>query len=347
MSRQEELENLTTAYYLEDTLLILNRELNELNRNMPRAPKQPLKPTEPMEMEPQKVQLIQYPQIQPPQIKTPSNWKKGLPFYIIGIIIGVINDSFILQLIGSVITICGIVYSLRLFSKDRAWVKQQKKEAVENIRNSADYQKKCKEIDSENKKRQLAESNRVHDEYLKMYEQYDSECNVYNDKLEQYKKDYDHYQTYTMATYNSKKEELKNVITQTHETLEEVYKKNIIPAQYRGIGSVAYLATFMGTSDYDLKFAIERYDQDVSHRYQQQQVDIANQKLNAMRTQTQILNDVLQNQHYATYLNEQVLDIQEHGNKLLRSINNWQKADILINEHRYQKRQQALKKAKQ
>ena len=63
MSRQEELENLTTAYYLEDTLLILNRELNELNRNMPRAPKQPLKPTEPMEMEPQKVQLIQYRQI--------------------------------------------------------------------------------------------------------------------------------------------------------------------------------------------------------------------------------------------------------------------------------------------
>ncbi len=55
-----------------------------------------------------------------------------------------------------------------------------------------------------------------------------------------------------MATYNSKKEELKNVIAQTHDTLEEVYKKNIIPAQYRGIGSVAYLATFMGTSDYDL-----------------------------------------------------------------------------------------------
>lgn len=47
------------------------------------------------------------------------------------------------------------------------------------------------------------------------------------------------------------------------------------------------------------------------------------------------------------YLNEQVLDIQEHGNKLLRSISNWQKADILINEHRYQKRQQAIKKAKQ
>ena len=180
-----------------------------------------------------------------------------------------------------------------------------------------------------------------------MYERYKSECKDYNNALEQYKKDYDHYQTYTMATYNSKKEELKNVIAQTHDTLEEVYKKNIIPAQYRGIGSVAYLATFMGTSDYDLKFAIERYDQVVSHRYQQQQVDIANQQLNAMRTQTQILNDVLQNQHYATYLNEQVLDIQEHGNKLLRSISNWQKADILINEHRYQKRQQAIKKAKQ
>lgn len=45
MSRQEELENLTTAYYLEDTLLILNRDLNELNHNIPKAPRQPLKPT--------------------------------------------------------------------------------------------------------------------------------------------------------------------------------------------------------------------------------------------------------------------------------------------------------------
>lgn len=86
MSRQEELENLTTAYYLEDTLLILNRDLNELNHNIPKAPRQPLKPTEPMEMTPQKVQLKQYPQIQPPYIKAPSNWKKGIPLYIIGII---------------------------------------------------------------------------------------------------------------------------------------------------------------------------------------------------------------------------------------------------------------------
>ena len=125
MSRQEELENLTTAYYLEDTLLILNRDLNELNHNIPKAPRQPLKPTEPMEMTPQKVQLKQYPQIQPPYIKTPIKLEKGkLPLYIIGIIIGLIKESFIF--IGSVIAICGIVYSLRLLSKDRAWVKQQK-----------------------------------------------------------------------------------------------------------------------------------------------------------------------------------------------------------------------------
>ena len=51
-----------------------------------------------------------------------------------------------------------------------------------------------------------------------MYERYKSECKDYNNSLEQYKKDYDHYQTYTMATYNSKKEELKNVIAQTHDT---------------------------------------------------------------------------------------------------------------------------------
>ena len=93
-----------------------------------------------------------------------------------------------------------------------------------------------------------------------MYERYKSECKDYNNALEQYKKDYDHYQTYTMATYNSKKEELKNVIAQTHDTLEEVYKKNINPCTISwNWDQFAYLATFMGTSDYDLKFAIERY----------------------------------------------------------------------------------------
>lgn len=119
--------------------------------------------------------------------------------------------------------------------------------------------------------------------------------------------------------------------------MEDVYNKNIIPAQYRGIGAVAYLATFIGTSNYDLKFAIERYDQDISHRYQQeqigvakqqlnvakQQLDVARQQLNMMRTQALILDEVLQNQYYANFLEEQTQDIQLHGNKLLRSI--WDK----------------------
>lgn len=45
-------------------------------------------------------------------------------------------------------------------------------------------------------------------------------------------------------------------------------------------------------------------------------------------------------------LNGKQIVIQLHGNKLLRSIDNWQKADILLDEYRRYARKRALKKAK-
>ena len=42
MDKQIELEHLTTAYYLEDRILNLNKELDRLNHNVPEAPKEGL-----------------------------------------------------------------------------------------------------------------------------------------------------------------------------------------------------------------------------------------------------------------------------------------------------------------
>lgn len=89
MDKQIELEHLTTAYYLEDRILNLNKELDRLNHNVPEAPKEPMKrliepvkpikPLEPVKINPQKIKLLNYPNIKPPQIKSPSTWKKAIP----------------------------------------------------------------------------------------------------------------------------------------------------------------------------------------------------------------------------------------------------------------------------
>lgn len=395
MDKQIELEHLTTAYYLEDRILKLNKELDRLNHNVPEAPKEPMKrliepvkpikPSEPVKINPQKVKLLNYPNIKSPQIKSPSTWKKAIPYCIGGYIVSAIGnfiiDSVLISFVGLIVIFYSIFHALKLMKKDWVWVKQQQNEAIESIRKSDEYQQNCKKIDEENQKRLLAEEERVNQEYQKRYERYEKNCEDYEIKMveyqkkceqyqkdcEQYQKDYEQYQRdcqyyreNDLVEYEQEKTELRNVISKTQDALEDVYNKNIIPAQYRGIGAVAYLATFIGTSNYDLKFAIERYDQDISHRYQQeqigvakqqlnvakQQLDVARQQLNMMRTQALILDEVLQNQYYANFLEEQTQDIQLHGNKLLRSIDNWQKADILLDEYRRYARKRALKKAK-
>lgn len=394
MDKQVELEHLTTAYYLEDRILKLNKELESLKHNVPEAPKEPIKrliepvkpirPEEPVKPQLKKINLLKYPDIKPPVVKSPATWKKGILYYIGGFLIssiGIMVDATLLSIVGLIVIFYGISHVLKLMKKDRAWVKQQQSEAIELIRKSDEYQQKCKKIDEENQKRLSVEEERMNQEYQKRYERYEKKCEDYETQMaeyqkkcelyqkdcEQYQKDYEQYQKdcqyyreNDLVEYEQEKTDLMNVISTTQDVLEDVYNQNIIPAQYRGIGAVAYLATFIGTSDYDLKFAIERYDQDISHRNQKeqigvakqqlsvekQQLDVARQQLSMMRIQTQILDEVLQNQYYANFLEEQTQDIQLHGNRLLRSIDNWQKADILLDEYRRYARKRALKKAK-
>lgn len=99
-----------------------------------------------------------------------------------------------------------------------------------------------------------------------------------------------------------------------------------------------YLAVFMGTSDFDLKYAIERYDTSVMLTAQREQIDLA-------RAQVALANEAIQNQEYANWLNEQTLNMAEQGNEILKSIDNWQKADIAIREYRRFKARRAAKKA--
>lgn len=139
--------------------------------------------------------------------------------------------------------------------------------------------------------------------------------------------------------FGRKKEDsaLSLALADTQTALQEVYSSNIIPIQYRKLEVLVYLATFLNTSKYDLKFAIENYNQYVSQCKQDRQIKL-------QEVQIQIAKETLENVQYANWLNEQVLDLSEQANDTLNNINNWQKADIAyrtyerIKENRKKKR---------
>ena len=115
-----------------------------------------------------------------------------------------------------------------------------------------------------------------------------------------------------------------------------MYNKNIIPIQYRKLEALVYLATFLNTSQYDLKFAIENYNQYVIQRKQDKQITL-------QQAQLDVAKEIRNNTDYANWLDEQSLEIAENGNDILKSISNWQKADV---SYRMYERHKAKKAAK-
>ncbi len=68
---------------------------------------------------------------------------------------------------------------------------------------------------------------------------------------------------------------------------------------------------------------IERYDTYVLQYQQREQISLAQAQLMVMR-------EVSKNQQYSVWLNEQMVELTEQGNKTLRSISTWQKADMAL-----------------
>ena len=81
---------------------------------------------------------------------------------------------------------------------------------------------------------------------------------------------------------------------------------------------------------------IERYDTYVIQTAQQRQIEIA-------EAQLAISREALRDQQYSTWLNEQIAEMTEQGNKTLKSISSWQRADILLREYRLHKARKAQK----
>lgn len=336
--RKEFLENVMSAYFLEKNLSDLKSDLNSCKEARPSAPKKPTKPEEPTEEPPCAITPVPYPEVKTPDIPSQKLWKKGLLIAVAGLIVSIITSNYTIGILGGCVFYGGLIYTIVLKFKDKKQQDLAKQEYIEKYKQSPEYRNQCVEIDKENQRLQGEEKKKVHEKYLKDYENYQQECRFYEQELQEYNTSYKHYLEETIPQWENEQNEISTAINSVRNALNEVYGKNIIPAQYRGIGTVGWLAAFLGTSKFDLKTAIERYDSYVANMINKEQLDVA-------KMQTSLLNDIRSNTNYSTYLQEQMIDITEHGNKTLQSISNWQKTDFLLDEYRLHKRRKARRKS--
>lgn len=321
INRERELEVVKTAYYLENNLADLNKEYKRLN--------QPVAPSTPKLLE-VKPQEPKYPEITVSgTLFNDISFLKSEAFKKWGALsIGLFAGGWILSSLlwkfvflsaiagfGAIVGFFMFLYSLFLFLKDRKTVKTQRtEEYINSVKNSEDYKNTCKEIDKQCQAEYEQRKSAAQEAFEKETKEYEAE-----------KKEYDEVK---MPQYYEEKEALSTAINDAKATLDEFYNTNkIIPAQYHNIPALAWIALYMNTSSFDLKNAIERWDTYVMQCQQREHIELAEAQVNVLREQ-------LTNQSYSNWLQEQLIDLTENGNKTLKSISNWQKTDLAVREYR-------------
>lgn len=248
-TRESEFENVRTAYFLEETVSNLKREEKQLYRDKPERPVEPQKPV----LQSVTAKKAPYPPINP-NVKFPQTWKKGAYICGVGLIACFLSGlSMFFLYIGFLVMMGGFYYAVFLFIKDFKEKGRLKEQKIEEIRNSSEYRNQCQQIDEENRTKQMELDK-------EMKERYSQQCLEYEEAMKSYKEQTVLFEKEDLPQWNETMESLQTALHETQNALQDVYDKNIIPSQYRRLPSVLYLAAFLGTSQYDLKYAIERYD---------------------------------------------------------------------------------------
>lgn len=314
MTKEKELEVVTTAYFLEKNLANLKEDEKNIRALCPETPKEP-------EISQVIITKPEYPKIDTSQVVVSNKWKTllwvGVALVIMPLFITAeyppSGDPLRIIFFGGLMFFCGIGLILFSLAKKAKEKKKLIEEYIEKVKHSPDYINKCREID----------------------ETYERQCkNLEKSKQEKYQKDLEEYKKYKNEYNNTlypqwqkEVEALSLSINDTKQALEEVYQTNVIPGKYRNLSALTFLSSFLGTSNFDLRFAIERYDKEVDQI-------IARKNCEYFAALTELTQQVLNEHQYTNFLNEQYILIAEQGNETLESISNWQKADLAIREYR-------------
>lgn len=317
LEKRQEVEVVTTAYFLEENISRLKKENTRLHNNRPPEPAAPPEP----KLKKTKVAPIPYPTIDV-QVGASDNFRGYFKSYNKKFVIGCIAVIALFSVIKSeaVALLALVALLLYILMKRIFWLftgKSTVKEQKENeIKNSPEYQARCREIDEENRRRQ---------EQLdrELYEQYVKECEQHKIALVRHEDEVKRYRSETLPAWEEEVSALEKALNDTQAALQELYDRRVIPIQYRTIPALYYLATFVGTSSYDLTYAIERYDNYVLQCQQREQISL-------QQAQIMLMREISRNQQYTNWLNEQMTGMLEQGNATLQSINSWQKADLAI-----------------
>lgn len=305
LARNQELENVTTAYFLEDRIARLKQDEKQLRDSRPKEPAMPPKP----QLKKVAIAPVSYPKINAtPDIgKVLGRFfnKKFFIFWGIVLILSIAGEktnSIGIQILAGLGFIGGFFFYCVKFPIAFAYGKAKiAKQEEEQIRNSPEYINKCREIDEENRRQQEKQDEQMRDRYLK-------ECENYKAALTKHEEDVKRYHEEILPAWSEEMAALQTALSDTQAALQELYGRNVIPAQYRNIPALYYLATFVGTSNYGLKVAIERYDTYVLQYQQRTQISLA-------QAQLMVMKEVAQNQQYTIWLNEQMADLLQEGSE--------------------------------
>lgn len=300
----------------------LEEEAERTARKEPKAPNPPPKPF----LQPMQAKKMPYPPIAVPTPKAtfPKGWKYAAWFFGVMIFGGAALSGLLfftpLNFIGFFLQsasapLCLACIVIGYYVKGNAG--RQAEAETERIRNSAEYKKRCAEVDEYNRKQQEELDAQAREHYESSVRYYE------NAALPNYEKDLEKYETEVHPAWVRKCAELQNAIVETKATLQEVYDQNIIPSKYRNLSALTFIASFMGTSNYDLKFAIERYDKEIDQL-------IARENLRANKAMAVLMGTVLREQQNANYLQAQAIDYLTEGNRLLKRTRNWAAASTAL-----------------
>lgn len=153
--------------------------------------------------------------------------------------------------------------------------KKKKKQEIERIRNSAEYQSQCAAKDQEYDRMQ-AEADAL---YQNQQNEYDSMI------LPSYQRELAEW----TALQNQRVAKTETDLNAARTALENHYSATrIVPLQYRQISILQYIYDTISTSDFDVRYAIELYDKneqrklDEARLYQQQQANMLADEQNAL-----------------------------------------------------------------
>lgn len=332
-NRAQELEVINTAFFLEGTLVELRKDKQQLDDDKPMKPSSPIKPT----LRIPEVPKENYPSIPTPDVPFPSAWKMAaIGSALASVAVALLcsrSGNFMMvvpALIALVAIFAGPIVCYCIGNNIRT---KEINRLIEARANSSEYKAQCQQIDQHNALRQKQAEEQAREQFALATQEYEQKL------LPEFKERAELYKAETLPEYQAEQTALQEAIDAAEAALQEVYDRNILPGKYRNLAAVTFLAAFMGTSQYDLKFSIERYDKDIDHL-------LAKKNGRIQEAQAAILSQILQESQYSNYLSEQTQGILADSNDVLRETRNWTAANTAMHAYDIQQRKKKEKEAK-